>query len=641
MLSFEVRKPGGESEIRKVHRDVIHLGASSGNDLVVRARGVLGRHARISVAGEELRLDVLGTAPGSDVYLNGSIVKTAALAAGDRIQIGEATITLLNGPAPNPNRISAPPPRGRDALSVAAAALAPAPPAAPAPAPPPRASEPKPRAYEPPAAVRPVESRPASLSAAQGFRLADVWGELFGRLRASATLDERLQDVASFLSSSTPVHSVAFLSVAESSAGEAVAAIWKGTLPRLTRRTIDEVFAAGGPIDVFESGMRLRIYPVLRPGAEAVGLLALPMELAADPLLNDLAIALAAAVGFVHAERADTSLGERSPAHAPAPLVTAPLEDPATAVVGSSLTIQNLRVSLQRIASARAPVLIIGDVGTGKTLAAETLHALSPRRPRPLVRIAATASTAAALEEDLLGSPGPSDRRRRPGRLFEADGGTLLIEEVSDLPAPTQALLYRLLEAREVVAPGGRSVPLDVRVIGTSSRPLTRAVEEGTFRDDLYYRLSALTLRLPTLRDRKEDIPALLDAFAARHGGPPAASFDVEAMNALLDFNYAGNVRELENEVRRLAAQLGTGPVRLPDLDAKFGDEHVELTLAESDDLKEIVEKVERQVIERVMRKVRGNQSLGARLLNISRGSLIAKMKEYDIKDFRYLKRQD
>ncbi|MBP7675291.1 MAG: FHA domain-containing protein, partial [Thermoanaerobaculia bacterium] len=104
MLSFEVRKPGGESEIRKVHRDVIHLGASSGNDLVVRARGVLGRHARISVAGEELRLDVLGTAPGSDVYLNGSIVKTAALAAGDRIQIGEATITLLNGPAPNPNR---------------------------------------------------------------------------------------------------------------------------------------------------------------------------------------------------------------------------------------------------------------------------------------------------------------------------------------------------------------------------------------------------------------------------------------------------------------------------------------------------------------------------------------------------------
>ncbi len=132
MLSFEVRKTGGESEIRKVHRDVIHIGASTGNDLVVRARGVLGRHARISVAGEELRLDVLGTSPGTDVTLNGSVVKTAALAAGDRISIGEATITLLNGPAPNPNRISAPPPRGRDAFSLAQAALAPAPQPAPA-----------------------------------------------------------------------------------------------------------------------------------------------------------------------------------------------------------------------------------------------------------------------------------------------------------------------------------------------------------------------------------------------------------------------------------------------------------------------------------------------------------------------------
>ena len=112
-------------------------------------------------------------------------------------------------------------------------------------------------------------------------------------------------------------------------------------------------------------------------------------------------------------------------------------------------------------------------------------------------------------------------------------------------------------------------------------------------------------------------------------------------MNALLNYQYPGNIRELENEVRRLAAQVGSGAVSLADLDQKFSGEHVELALKESDDLKEIVEKVERQVIERVMRKVRGNQSLGARLLNISRGSLIAKMKEYDIKDFRYLKRGD
>jgi two-component system NtrC family response regulator len=283
----------------------------------------------------------------------------------------------------------------------------------------------------------------------------------------------------------------------------------------------------------------------------------------------------------------------------------------------------------------------MGDVGTGKTLVAESIHALSPRRGRPLVRISATAATAAALEEDLLGTMGPTERRRRAGRLFEADGGTLLIEEVGDLPAPTQALLFRLLEAREVIAPGGRATPVDVRVIGTSTRSLTRAVEDGQFRDDLYFRLSSLTLRLPALRDRKEDLPALIDAISLRHGGPTADQFDVEAMNALLGYPYPGNVRELENEIRRLGAQVGNAPVSLADLDAKFSGEHVELALNESDDLKEIVNKVERQVIERVMRKVRGNQSLGARLLNISRGSLSAKMKEYDIKDFRYLKRQD
>jgi DNA-binding NtrC family response regulator len=114
-------------------------------------------------------------------------------------------------------------------------------------------------------------------------------------------------------------------------------------------------------------------------------------------------------------------------------------------------------------------------------------------------------------------------------------------------------------------------------------------VEDGHFRDDLYFRLSALTLRLPSLKDRKEDLPALLDAFAARHGGPPADRFDVEAMNALLGYGYPGNVRELENEVRRLAAQTGSGPVRLVDVDQKFSGEHVELALKESDDLKEIV----------------------------------------------------
>jgi DNA-binding NtrC family response regulator len=638
MLSFEVRKTGGESEVRKVHRDVIHIGASTGNDLVVRARGVLGRHARISVTGEELRLDVLGSAPGSDVTLNGSIVKSAALAAGDRIAIGEATITLLNGPAPNPHRMAAPPPRGRDALSLATAALAPL---APSPVP-------APSGASAPLAARPVPvsgPRPAA-SPAEGPRrqeertASDPWSGFFECLHRPVPFEDLLQEIASYIASSTPVHSLAFVSLLPPNEGEAIAALWKGTLPRLSTRTLADARGKSSSFETLEAGARLRVFPVPRPGGDPVGLLLVPAETVTDPVLLDFMAHAASAVGFVHGERSEAAFGERGASSAPASSGVS-LEDPLAKLVGGSLPLSNLKASLSRVASARAPILLVGDVGSGKTLVAETLHALSPRRGRPLVRVSATAASAQALEEDLLGAPAAGDRRRRVGRLFDADGGTLLVEEVGDLPGPTQALLFRLLEAREVTAPGGRTVPVDVRVIGTTSRPLTRAVEDGAFRDDLYFRISALTLRLPPLKDRKEDLPALLDALAVRHGGPAAEQFDVEAMNALLNYRYPGNVRELENEVRRLAAQVGAGSITLADLDQKFSGEHVELALKESDDLKEIVEKVERQVIERVMRKVRGNQSLGARLLNISRGSLIAKMKEYDIKDFRYLKRGD
>ena len=473
MLSFEVRKAGGESEVRKVHRDVIHIGASSGNDLVVRARGVLGRHARISVSGDELRLDVLGTSPGSDVTLNGSIVRSASLAAGDRISIGEATITLLNGPAPNPNRIAAPPPRGRDALSVAAAALGGG-----------NHTPPVPQA-QPPAAPRPQKAPPETAPRrAEGerspaaARSADLWNGVFARLSHGGSWEETLQEMASFLSSGSPLHSIAFMSLEEPGAGEALAALWKGTLPRLSQRTLADLRQRGAPADVFEGGTRVRLFPVNPPGGEAVAAVVVPLETVGDPVWGDFVAHLAATLGFVHAYRSEPTFGERGGLSAVAPAATS-VDDPLSLLVGPSLAMQNLKASLSRVAAARAPVLLVGDVGTGKTLAAETLHALSPRRSRPLVRIAATAATPQALEEDLLGGPAASERRKRGGRLFEAEGGTLLIEEVGDLPAPTQALFFRLLEAREVTAPGGRTVPLDVRVIGTSSRPLTRAVEDG------------------------------------------------------------------------------------------------------------------------------------------------------------------
>src|SRR5512135_120476 len=322
MLSFEVRKPGGESEIRKVNRDVIHIGASTGNDLVVRARGVLGRHARISVAGEELRLEVLGTSPGADVTLNGSVVKTAALAAGDRISIGEATITLLNGPAPNPNRISAPPPRGRDAFSLAQAALAPAPQppspvlvaAAPgrqaAPAPLPRATA--------VAEAHRAEEQPA----------ADPWAGFYAVLRRPVPFEEVLQDLVTYVASATPLHSLAFISLQPANEGEAIAAVWKGTLPKLSAKALADARALPGPGDLFEGGARLKVFPVPRPAADPVGLLVLPLDTLSDPVLFDFAAHAAAAVGFVHAERSEGAFGERGAASGPASPPASGLDDP-------------------------------------------------------------------------------------------------------------------------------------------------------------------------------------------------------------------------------------------------------------------------------------------------------------------------
>ncbi|MCM3877118.1 MAG: sigma 54-interacting transcriptional regulator, partial [Thermoanaerobaculia bacterium] len=402
----------------------------------MRARGVLGRHARISVAGEELRLEVLGSAPGSDVTLNGSIVKSAALAAGDRIAIGEATITLLNGPAPNPHRMAAPPPRGRDALSLATAALAPlAPGPAPAPsvgaAPGAVAARPVPVPGPRPAAA-PAEGRPEERA------VSDPWSGFFECLHRPVPFEDLLQEIAAYIASSTPVHSLAFVSLLPPNEGEAIAALWKGTLPRLSARTLAEARGKTSSWEALEAGARLRVFPVPRPGGDPVGLLLVPVETVTDPALLDFMAHAASAIGFVHGERSEAAFGERGASSAPASSGVS-LEDPLAKLVGGSLPLSNLKASLSRVASARAPILLVGDVGSGKTLVAETLHALSPRRGRPLVRVSATASSALALEEDLLGAPAAGDRRRRVGRLFDADGGTLLVEEVGDLPAPTQA----------------------------------------------------------------------------------------------------------------------------------------------------------------------------------------------------------
>jgi len=305
-------------------------------------------------------------------------------------------------------------------------------------------------------------------------------------------------------------------------------------------------------------------------------------------------------------------------------------------IVAASDLMRRMVLDLPRIARSHAPVLISGEVGTGKDLIAAALHRKSDVASGPYVVV--DCSSMNRLDEELFGRPGSAGRsdRKRAGKVDEATGGTLVLSEVGYLPQASQSRLLELMGG--LSGDGGRS---KIRWIATTSTNLLPAVETGGFRRDLYFRLAVLTLRLPSLAERREDIPALFEHFVGRHSPSGLGPLEPDALNVLLTYRYPGNARELENEVVRLVAVCGPSePITLDRLDPKFREAEVGLVLHEVDDLKKIVESVERQVIDRVMRKVEGNQSKGAELLNISRGSLIAKMSEFGIRDYRYLRRE-
>jgi DNA-binding NtrC family response regulator len=335
------------------------------------------------------------------------------------------------------------------------------------------------------------------------------------------------------------------------------------------------------------------------------------------------------------ADLAWSSVG--APAAEPGPAEAASVAPPPEVeIVAASDVMRRLLLDVPRIARSKAPILISGEVGTGKDLIAAAIHRQSESAQGPFVVV--DCSSMNRLEEEIFGRPSPSrGDRRRTGRLEDAIGGTLVMNEIGYLP---QAAQSRLLDTMSAMA-GEDEARGRIRWIATTSSNLLPAVESGTFRRDLYFRLAVLTVRLPSLAERREDIPALFEHFSRRHAPEGLGPIEPDALNALLTYRYPGNARELENEVVRLAAVCGPDdPIVLERLDTKFREAEAGLVLHEVDDLKKIVESVERQVIDRVMRKVEGNQSKGAELLNISRGSLIAKMADFGIRDYRYLRRE-
>ncbi len=302
-------------------------------------------------------------------------------------------------------------------------------------------------------------------------------------------------------------------------------------------------------------------------------------------------------------------------------------------IVGRSPGMMRLFELLPRIADSRSTVLIEGPSGTGKELFARAIHNLSPRREGPFVAVNCGALPDTLLESELFGykSGAFTDAKRdKPGRFATADGGTIFLDEIGDVSPAMQVRLLRVLQERVVEPVGGVTPePVDIRVIAATNRPLDRLVAEGTFREDLYYRIKVIRLDLPPLAERREDIPLLVDHIVARFNsiqGKDIAGVSDDVLEILMQHDYPGNIRELENIIEQ-AFVLCRGPMieahhLPPELRPEDGTTRAApMTL----------EAMEKQLIAEALARHRGNRTRTARELGIDPSTLYRKIKALGI----------
>ncbi|MBI5529754.1 MAG: sigma-54-dependent Fis family transcriptional regulator [Deltaproteobacteria bacterium] len=316
------------------------------------------------------------------------------------------------------------------------------------------------------------------------------------------------------------------------------------------------------------------------------------------------------------------------------------------AMVGKSRPIQAVFDLIRKIAPLRSTVLVTGESGTGKELVARALHELSTRANGPFVAINCAAIPENLLESELFGYARGAFTdavRNKRGLIEEAGGGTLFLDEIGEMPQPLQVKMLRVLEEGEVRRVGDtKPVPVDARIIAASAKELESEARAGQFREDLFFRLSVFPIRVPPLRERREDIPHLVAAFISRMApaaGRPGRTVSAAAMKLLIEHDWPGNVRELENAIER-AVVLCEGaeiePAHLPDsLAARAGagpgargaarNEGRELSIKKSTEL------LERDLIARALRRTGGNRTRAAELLEISHRALLYKIKEYGL----------
>lgn len=294
-----------------------------------------------------------------------------------------------------------------------------------------------------------------------------------------------------------------------------------------------------------------------------------------------------------------------------------------------------------RVAGSKATVLITGENGTGKEVLAKAIHYVSPRKDGPFVPVNIPALSESLLESELFGHEKGSftgAEKMRIGRFETADKGTIFLDEIGDIPLSTQVKLLRVLQEHQIERVGGSShLDIDVRIIAATNQNLQKKILDGTFREDLFYRLNIVAINIPALRDRREDILPLAEYFMDKYcleNNKERFELSKEAADILLKYNYPGNVRELENIIERAVVLARDNIITKSDLpgNVKGFLPEFELPLPGSGKLNEQVEALEKRLIFDALKESNGNQTKAGKLLGITERNLRYKLKKYNIK---------
>jgi transcriptional regulator with PAS, ATPase and Fis domain len=312
-------------------------------------------------------------------------------------------------------------------------------------------------------------------------------------------------------------------------------------------------------------------------------------------------------------------------------------------IIGESLAMRGMLSLIKKVAPADATVLILGESGTGKELVATSIHENSSRKSKPFIKLNCAAIPAELLESELFGHEKGAftgATKFKPGKFDMADEGTLFLDEIGDMPLKLQSKILRVIQEKEFYRVGGSStVKVDVRFVASTNQNLEKMVQEGAFREDLYYRLNVFTLHLPPLRERKEDIPLLVDRFLQNL--PRKVEISSIALQMIMAYSWPGNIRELKNVIESAAVIAENGfiePIQLPgSITGAFNTYSNQVSLPVNLSLDERIGEIEKSMIIEALRKTGGVQVRATELLGINQRSLWHRIKKHKI-DVKSLK---